>query len=450
MPTSDSTIEDVDDSISQLLLRENKHFRELRRIRSSLAFRIGTTIVNSIKFPPKLLILPILLLFVGFDWGLERIGKKKFNQDSFDTINTNNRNCVVMFPTNGVGFGHFTRLLAIAKRMKEKDPELEIVFFSTMSTMHLLKEHGIIGYRIPGRKEYQDTTTTSWNAILEESLSLVFAAHKPRLFVFDGAFPYRGMLNTIKERKNLVKVWVRRGTFKKKATSIPKDSLNHFDHIVRPKDSITSDVSKEILHGLEVSYCNPIILCGSNELITKKMARTRLGLGEGMFVVYIQLGAGNINNIDNVISNCIGILNSKKNIQIVIGESMIGSRLELDGKQLQILRDYPNSMYFNAFDFAIIAGGYNSYHEVIHHNLPSICIPNTKTGMDDQLARANAAASQNAMIVIEEPSKNNLSAAIEQALNPEMRSTMKLAMEKLALPNGATEAADFFNKLITD
>ena len=78
------------------------------------------------------------------------------------------------------------------------------------------------------------------------------------------------------------------------------------------------------------------------------MARTRLGLGEGMFVVYIQLGAGNINNIDNVISNCIGILNSKKNIQIVIGESMIGSRLELDGKQLQILRDYPNSMYFNA------------------------------------------------------------------------------------------------------
>ena len=152
MPTSDSTIEDVDDSISQLLLRENKHFRELRRIRSSLAFRIGTTIVNSIKFPPKLLILPILLLFVGFDWGLERIGKKKFNQDSFDTINTNNRNCVVMFPTNGVGFGHFTRLLAIAKRMKEKDPELEIVFFSTMSTMHLLKEHGIIGYRIPGRK----------------------------------------------------------------------------------------------------------------------------------------------------------------------------------------------------------------------------------------------------------------------------------------------------------
>ena len=57
---------------------------------------------------------------------------------------------------------------------------------------------------------------------------------------------------------------------------------------------------------------------------------------------------------------------------------------------------------------------------------------------------------KNAMIVIEEPSKNNLSAAIEQALNPEMRSTMKLAMEKLALPNGATEAADFFNKLITD
>ena len=151
--------------------------------------------------------MPILLLFVGFDWGLERIGKKKFNQDSFDTINTNNRNCVVMFPTNGVGFGHFTRLLAIAKRMKEKDPELEIVFFSTMSTMHLLKEHGIIGYRIPGRKEYQDTTTTSWNAILEESLSLYSPLTNLGCLFLTALFPYRGMLNTIKERK----IWLKSG-----------------------------------------------------------------------------------------------------------------------------------------------------------------------------------------------------------------------------------------------
>ena len=121
-------------SIQNLLLKENKHYRELRRIRNSLAFRLGTTIVEAIKFPPKLVILPLSLLLVGINWGLERIGKKEYAPAEGDGINGPTKRCVVMFPTNGVGFGHFTRLMAVAKRLRNLDSELEIVFFTTMST----------------------------------------------------------------------------------------------------------------------------------------------------------------------------------------------------------------------------------------------------------------------------------------------------------------------------
>ena len=156
MTSTDSTsfevVEDQEESLSRLLLRENKHYRELRRIRSSLAFRMGTAIVRAMKFPPKLILLPFTLFFVGFDWGLERIGKKKFTSASLDVLPITNRNCVVMFPTNGVGFGHFTRLLAIAKRMKAKDPSLEIVFFSTMATMHLLKSTVYLDIEFQGER----------------------------------------------------------------------------------------------------------------------------------------------------------------------------------------------------------------------------------------------------------------------------------------------------------
>ena len=453
MATSDSDPVDgmdMEESLGRLLLKENRHYREVRRLRSSLAFRIGTTIVNSIKFPPRILILPFTLFYVAFNWGLERIGKKKFVADGQQSYVVNQRRSIVMFPTNGVGFGHFTRLLAIAKRMKSKDPELEIVFFSTMSTMHLLKEHDIIGYRIPGRKEYQDSSTSTWNVILEETLSLVFAAHRPNLFVFDGAFPYRGMLNTIKNKSNLTKVWVRRGTFKKNATNIPSDSLKHFNHIVRPKDSVQSDVSKEVLYDVEVSHCEPIVFLNPEELYTRQEARHRLGIGENMFVVYIQLGAGNINSIGSIVDHCVSYLTAKKNIHVVIGESMIGSRLLVEGERIQILRDYPNSIYFNGFDCSIIAGGYNSYHEVVHHQLPSICIPNTKTGMDDQLARANAAASCDAMIVLSETSPNSLEEALDEILDPLRRDQFVSSMKNLTLPNGADEVADFFIEMIAD
>ena len=454
MPSSESNSLEAEDeqeeSLSRLILRENKHYRELRRIRSSLAFRLGTSIVRALKFPPKLLFLPFTLFFVGFDWGLERIGKKKFISDESEYHPANTRHCVVMFPTNGVGFGHFTRLLAIAKRMKKQDPTLEVVFFSTMPTMHLLKEHGILGYRLPGRKEYRDSSASEWNAMVEESLALVFAAHRPSMFVFDGAYPYRGMLNAIKGRNGLAKIWVRRGTFKKNATNIPVDSLLHFDHVVRPKDSVATDISREILHDVEVSHCEPIVFLDENELLSREEARSRLGIRQNMFIVYIQLGAGNINSIGSIVTQCLDLLAEKKNIHVVIGESMIGSRLSVEGDRIQVLRDYPNSWYFNGFDVSIIAGGYNSYHEVVHHRLPSICIPNTKTGMDDQLARANAAGSIGAMIVLDDPEPASLADAIERILDPAYRDQMRDAMADLRQPNGATEVADFFTEMLTD
>ena len=48
-----------------------------------------------------------------------------------------------------------------------------------------------------------------------------FSIHRPRAFIFDGAFPYRGMLNGIRIHDDgLLKVWVRRGTFKEKIRTI--------------------------------------------------------------------------------------------------------------------------------------------------------------------------------------------------------------------------------------
>ena len=69
--------------------------------------------------------------------------------------------------------------------------------FQYMATMHLLKEHGILGYRIPGRK-VQDSLI-EWNAMVEESLALVFAAHRPSMFVFDGAYPTEECLTALRD-----------------------------------------------------------------------------------------------------------------------------------------------------------------------------------------------------------------------------------------------------------
>ena len=154
--------------------------------------------------------------------GLELLGKKPAITTEIDKSSINNyepKNKIVMFPTNGVGFGHFTRMLAIAKRMKKLDPKLEIIFFTTMPTLHLLKPYGIASHHISGPKYFKNLETNEWNSLLEEELTLCIDTHKPKLFMFDGAFPYRGMLRGINNHP-MQKIWIRRsGGVKDRAES---------------------------------------------------------------------------------------------------------------------------------------------------------------------------------------------------------------------------------------
>ncbi|MFL2968543.1 MAG: hypothetical protein ACJZ6A_05270 [Candidatus Poseidoniaceae archaeon] len=443
--------QDLDNvSIENLLLRENRHYRELTRVRNSLAFKLGVEIVKAIKFPPRIILLPFILPWQIIDYGLGRLGKNKYKQADLQSVTRKRRKSIVMFPTNGVGFGHFTRLLSVSRAIKKIDSEVEIVFFTTMSTLHLCKSEGIISYRIPGRKEFENLDAAEWNALTEEMLSTIFSAHRPMIFLFDGAFPYRGMLNSINGRNDIKRIWLKRGTMKKGATNIPRDSLEHFDHIIRPQDSVKSLISDEFPSDLDIVQCNPIILLERNELFSREISRSRLGISQHLTVVYIQLGAGNINQIGKIIEQCIQILQKVKNVHVVIGESIIGKQVEISGSRVQILRDYPNSLYFNGFDFAIIAGGYNSYHEAIYHALPSICIPNTNTGMDDQLARANVAGRNKSMLVLDEPVMADLEESIAKMLDPEFRSQLKAKCAEDSQSNGAEDSAKFILKMIDE
>ncbi len=379
----------------KLQLRQNQLARENRRLRNSASFRIGLLCTRAAFRPLRLLMLPFSVLFLIFSIGMERLGRWPVPIIKHGTLSESAvelRDSIVFFPTNGVGFGHFTRMYALAKRYRKHSPSTEIVFFTTMPTLHLLYNDGFVTYHLAGRKKYNDISASDWNALMEEQLSLVMNHHRPSTFIFDGAYPYRGMLNTIKEQKLTRKVWMRRGTFKK-GTKIPVDSIAHFDTIIHPEDSVPV-VPSEIFHGVESMTCAPIVLLDQNELMLRDPARRRLNVPLDGRVVYVQLGAGRINDIDSEIRMTVDALLAHKDVTVVIGESMLGQRLNINLDRVVLLRDYPNSMYFKAFDATIQAGGYNSFHETRQFGLPALFYPNMETGMDDQLARCKVSEAE--------------------------------------------------------
>ena len=50
---------------------------------------------------------------------------------------------------------------------------------------------------------------------------------------------------------------------------------------------------------------------------------------------------------------------------------MLGKEIKFSPRESDyLLRDYPNSLYYNGFDFSVQAGGYNSFHEMRNLGLP--------------------------------------------------------------------------------
>ena len=386
---SSADLESLTSSYRHIVNRNERNEREIRRLRNSVSFQLGLHLTKAVRQPWRLLLLPISFPIFALQLGLRRIGRSPMHEQlSASRTSSEERNhSIVLFPTNGVGFGHFTRMYAVARALRKKDPSLEIVFFTPMPTLHILYNEQFPTYHIAGRYKHEDMTASQWNGLVEDMLHLIFEAHRPKWFMFDGAFPYRGMLNAIAAQPGLEKWWMRRGSVKANK-SIPVDSQEFFDGIIIPGEAENIEFD-ENEHSV-----SPIQAIGVDEAWERQSARSRLAVPDDAKVVYVQLGAGRINDIQSDLQIVLDGLFEHQNVYVVLGESMLGERLSFTHERLRIIRDYPNALYALAFDASVQAGGYNSYQEMRMFGIPTLFIPNTQTGMDDQVARCRQAETE--------------------------------------------------------
>jgi UDP:flavonoid glycosyltransferase YjiC (YdhE family) len=68
---------------------------------------------------------------------------------------------------------------------------------------------------------------------------------------------------------------------------------------------------------------------------------------------------------------------------------------------VHVIREFPLSRRFRAFDLSVSACGYNSFHELLRFGIPTLFIPNQNTALDDQQGRVRWAADSGLARVIE-------------------------------------------------
>ncbi len=416
--------------------------RRLSSLRSSMSFRLGNLIVNSILRPWKILFLPVSVPVLLWNYSQERMGRKRGLEISgIDSLSNATRECVVLFPTNGVGMGHYARMYALALAIKRIRPGVEIVFFTTNYVLHPVYSEGMTCYHLPSRKKFKGMEASTWNQQCEDILANVFSVHKPSAFVFDGAYPYRGMLNAIKNRESTTRIWVRRVTRKGKENA-PIDSYSHFDKIVIPGDLI--DVDMEEMARLpieEIVMTPPMLSVSRSDLNERGNLRSKLGIPSEANVALVSLGAGEINDISNLREYVIeGLV--ERGIFVIIADSMLRPmKKRYDHAKIRVVQSFPIMRNRSCFDFAIIAGGYNSVNECILLRLPAVIIPNYETSRDDQPGRAEKASETGGAIVVEKADRGIIGLALDRICDEDVRADMAQKLVKNYADDGAEKFA---------
>ena len=343
---------------------------------------------------------------------------------------------------NGAGLGHLTRCLAIARKLRRLDPGSDIVFFSTSVAVPIIVEAGFYAYHVPPAANLKEAghSSADWNFIFARQLGAVLSLHRPGRVIFDGTYPYPGLQLVMMKFRRVRWIWVRRGSSRK------SEVLSQADRLVRKFQLvlIPGEVGDELdTTGDHIVRVPPVLLLDSCDLLEAGPARSVLGLDAVRPAVYVQLGAGVINDIADLESRVIATLRRcVPDVQIVLGRSPIAVSARETGADLTVV-SYPNSRYFRAYDLLVLAAGYNSVAEAFTFRTPAIFFPNMSTGSDDQVSRASSIAALGNWHVMLRWDEKVFSQQVREALERGGGETLDMPAE-----DGAMKAAKLISQLM--
>ena len=187
-------------------MKERQLSDELDRIRKTYSFNLGLLLTESfVRKPWKLLILPFSFLKLNIDFLRNRNVMKKEREERRFAVNPD---CILLFSTTEEGLASLERCSLIAQEWMNQE-ERKTIFISSHPSANHYAPKGAIVYPLNDPKELDKDQRSSWNAQCEQLLSNVLETHRPANVLFDGPYPYRGVLNCAELTDSTHWFWIR-------------------------------------------------------------------------------------------------------------------------------------------------------------------------------------------------------------------------------------------------
>lgn len=357
-----------------------------------------------------------------------------------DRFSSSSRPRALLVTSNGAGMGHLTRLLGLARAAaKDFDP----IFFSMSQGLEVVGAAGFPYEYVPFNSALQ-TRSELWHRYFEERLRVAVRAYNIDAIIFDGTWPYRGMLNVLKSTK-LLRVWVRRAMWKPTISNEQLARAPEFDLIIEPGEhageydvGATSQDSKSV-------GVSPMTVLSQSEVLSRAEALAELGLVDDPEHRYalVTLGAGNINDLRTTQERVLSAISQYKGWHPVLTKGAISS--SQTSASFMTIETFPLARYVHAFDFVVAAAGYNSFAELMASGVPAIWIPNMSTMTDDQDARARWAHDCGVGLRALESDPESIDEAVALMCEGRVRASIQSRLDGLDKTNGAYEAASLIS-----
>jgi UDP:flavonoid glycosyltransferase YjiC (YdhE family) len=350
---------------------------------------------------------------------------------------------VLFVTSNGTGFGHLTRAMAIGRRL---EPGLEPAIFTLSAAAPVVRRLGFAVDYLPSYRTPGAGSELAWHRRLRARVGALVDELDPGVLVFDGVHPYSALLGVLHDRPDLPAVWCRRAMWQPGAGREFLATEDAFDAVLEPGElAADDDRGLTAQRRADAVVVPPITFNDPDELLGREEAERELGLEPGRVNALVQIGAGS-DAVDRTVARCLDRFSREPGVQVAALESSISRRLDLPAGVVRIADTYPMSRYYRAFDLTVSASGYNAFHELVRFGVPTLFVPMPRE-LDDQAARARWAERAGVGVAVEGPDSPALEERLDELLDPERRERIARRAAELGVENGAEPAARMLSEL---
>ena len=334
--------------------------------------------------------------------------------------------------------GHMSTCLAYANRLRGR---ARVVFFSLASAIETINDMGFEADYMVSRF-WSRANSWDWDQELSQRLGMMFERVRPQAVVFDGTWPYRGLLHAAAAYGVPRLVWSNLVLYKKEMHEVPV-SEDNFDLVIRLGElGSRFSVEQESMPGRRITI-PPFTMLADEELLSRAAARDELGLNQDGRYALVSLGPGNLKDISGIGRGLIDELTQRGYTVVWTRPPISANDVELPEGVIPLTR-FPLLPVMRAFDVFVAAAGYNTCCEVLQSRVPTLFVPNTQVN-DDQTARAELVAQSIPAIVSPCETPEQRADAVGRLLSSRDNGRMDATTIDL---NGAEYAADEILALI--